>query len=125
MSPGAASSYGAQVRVEVVRSGGFAGRVLRWSVVVEELPDPVASEVRALLDDAPSWPEEPSAGAPAGPLTGRPGGVPDGFRWRVLTDAPAQGLEVAFSEPPPEPAQRLLDLVRGSADGGLPGPRAG
>ncbi len=98
-----AAPYGARVRVEVVRSGGFAGRVLRWSVVVEELPDGVASEVRSLLDQAPTWP----APAPAAPS--------DGFRWQVRTDAPgldAPRLDVALPEPPPEPAQRLLDLVR-------------
>ena len=92
------------MRVEVVRSGGFAGRVLRWEVDLDALPADTADEVRALLDEAPQWGEQ-------GP------GVADGFRWRVLSDTP--GLDVAFGEPGPEPAQRLVDLVR---SGSLPGP---
>ena len=91
------------MRVEVVRSGGFAGRVLRWQVDLEALPADTAEELRALLDEAPQWGEQAAGG-------------PDGFRWRVLSDAP--GLDVAFGEPGPEPAQRLVDLVRG----GSPGP---
>ena len=87
------------MRVEVVRSGGFAGRVLRWEVDLEALPADAAAELRALLDTAPQWaPPEVS--------------VPDGFSWRVVTDGP--GPDLAFGEPGPEPAQRLVDLVRSS-----------
>ena len=105
------------VRVEVVRSGGFAGRVLRWEVELDALPAETAQEVRSLLDEAPRWAD------PAGEQSGgRPGpGVPDGFRWRVLSDGP--GLDVAFGEPGPEPAQRLVDLVRGGSTG-VPGSAA-
>ena len=88
------------MRVQVVRSGGFAGRVLRWEVDLDALPTDTANEVRALLDEAPQWGEQSAA-------------VADGFRWRVLSDAP--GLDVAFGEPGPATAQRLVDLVRGGS----------
>lgn len=97
--------YRARMRVEVVRSGGFAGRVLRWEVDLDALPADTADEVRALLDEAPQW--------------GEHAGVPDGFRWRVMSDGP--GLDVAFGEPGPEPAQRLVDLVRSGRPAGPPG----
>ena len=109
--PGHGPSYRAVVRVEVVRSGGFAGRVLRWSVDVDELDADTATELRGLLDQAPDWDAAGAAAEDAAP-TARGGGVPDGFRWRVLSDVPAGGLDLAFAEPVPGPAQRFVDLVR-------------
>lgn len=91
------------MRVEVVRSGGFAGRVLRWAVDLDQLPVETAAELRTLLDEAPGW-----SGPPAR-------AVADGFRWRVVSDEPLPGLDLAFGEPAPEPAQRLVDLVRGGS----------
>ena len=85
------------MRVEVVRSGGFAGRVLRWEVDLDALPADRAAELRALLAEAPGWSAPPTS-------------VADGFSWRVRTDGPEP--DVAFGEPGPEPAQRLVDLVR-------------
>jgi hypothetical protein len=87
------------MRVEVVRSGGFAGRVLHWAVDLEDLPADTASELRGLLAEAPHW-----AGH-----DGHRAGPPDGFRWRVVTD---DHVDLAFAEPAPEPAQRLVELVR-------------
>lgn len=80
-----------------MRSGGVAGRVLRWELDLDAVAGDTAAELRALLDQAPAWQDE------AAP-------VPDGLRWRVLSDGP--GLDVAFGDPGPEPAQRLVDLVR-------------
>ncbi len=127
------------MRVEVVRSGGFAGRVLRWSVEVDELPTESASELRRLLDEAQSWagPQQggtaaaappavtpaaatpaavtPAAVTPAAPPPAAPPPAADGFRWRVVAEAPEQSLELAFSDPASGPARRLVDLVRAGA----------
>lgn len=81
----------------MVRSGGVAGRVLRWEVDLDAVAGETADELRALLDQAPAWQDGAAA-------------LPDGLRWRVLSEGP--GLDVAFGDPGPEPAQRLVDLVR-------------
>ena len=88
------------MRVEVARSGGFAGRVVRWSVQTDELPAETAAEVRGLLAEAPAWSSEPQGA--------------DRFRWRVTASRPDE-LDVAFSDPGPEHAQRLVRLVREQA----------
>ena len=97
------------MRVEVVRSGGFAGRVQRWAVELDELPAETATEIRSLLDEAPAW---AVGDAPA---------VPDGFRWRLLSDVPAPGLDLDLGDDAPEPAQCLVDLVRVGTPGAAPG----
>jgi hypothetical protein len=102
------------MRVEVVRSGGFAGRVLRWSVEVDQLPAESASELRRLLDEAQTWAAVPRGGEARAASTS-PAPVADGFRWRVVADTPEQPLELAFTEPASEPARRLVDLVRAGA----------
>lgn len=91
------------MRVEVERTGGFAGRVVRWSVDVADLPPPAGEEVVALLASARSWGD----GADPEPGTGA-----DRFRWRLLTSGFPEDVDLVFGEPAPEPARRLVDLVR-------------
>ncbi len=84
--------------LRVERSGGFAGRTLRWSLDVDALDDDGRAEVHDLLAQAPGW----SAGQGA-----------DRFSYRVLADPPgAEPLDVRVGEPLPAPARRLVDLVR-------------
>jgi hypothetical protein len=83
------------VKVEVSRSGGLMGRTVRWAVVLEDLPDDDREAVTALLEQAPAWASGPSRGA-------------DRFTWRVRTTE----VDVSFGDPPPDPASRLVELVR-------------
>ncbi len=86
------------MRLEVERTGGFAGRTLRWSLDVDELDADSRAEVHDLLAQAPEW----GSGAGA-----------DRFSYRLVADvAGPEQVEVRFGEPLPEPAQRLLTLVR-------------
>lgn len=84
--------------IEVVRSGGFAGRVVRWEVCLDRVPPDTASELSGLVQQAPSWQAD--------------GGGGDRFQWRVHTST---SVDVAFPDPAPEPARRLIALVREQA----------
>lgn len=107
------------MQLEVERSGGFAGRTVRWSLDVDALEPEQQAEVRDLLQQAPGW-----AGS-----TG-----PDRFSYRLVTSpgpppgsaaavrpapqpgdvADRAGVDVRFADPLPEPARRLLEVVRGA-----------
>ena len=100
------------MRLDVERTGGFAGRTVRWSVDLDALDPDRRAEVHDLLAQADGWAS--SAG-------------PDRFSYRVVTSpapdqpAPEQpatarfGLDVRFADPLPEAARRLVELVRAGA----------
>jgi hypothetical protein len=91
------------VRLELERSGGFAGRTVRWSMDTDGLDPDGRAEVQELLAQAPGW----SGGD----------GV-DRFSYRLVADRQDdEPLEVSFGDPLPPPAQRLLALVRASPPG--------
>lgn len=86
------------MRVEVERSGGFAGRTVRWSLDVDALDPAGRAEVDGLLAQAAGW---------AGP------GGADRFCYRLSADPPgAPPLQVRFGEPLAAAARRLLEVVR-------------
>ena len=104
------------MRLQVERSGGFAGRTVSWRLDTDGLDPDGRAELQELLAQAPAWSTDASEGGSAGTASGpvppaRPGA--DRFSYRLVAegsdDAP---LEVRFGEPLPPPAQRLLDLVR-------------
>ena len=81
------------------RTGGFAGRTVRWSLDLDVLDPEQLAEVHDLLAQATGW--AGSAG-------------PDRFTYRISA-APAAGrpgLDVRVDEPLPDTARRLVDLVR-------------
>lgn len=99
------------MQLDVERSGGFAGRTVRWSLDVDALEPERRAEVHELLEQAPAW------GGSSGP---------DRFSYRVSV-AGAGGsagaepglvapLDVRFAEPLAEPARRLLAVVREGPD---------
>lgn len=105
------------MRVEVVRSGGFAGRTVHWEVDTADLPEPARAELHDLLAGASSWAGGTEAGA-------------DRFGYRLHATGDDQDLDLRFGEAAPPEARRLLDLVRGAAApqqadrAGAPGPHA-
>lgn len=129
------------MRVQVERSGGFAGRTVRWAVDTDDLPPAAGEELRALVAAAPAWAggsaggagpaggaaadgsaaggpvAGPVAGAAAGrPAAGAAAGAADRFGYRLrATDHGSDGageLDLRFTEPASPEAQRLLELVR-------------
>jgi len=130
------------VRVQVERSGGFAGRTVCWAVDTDDLPPAAGEELRALVAAAPAWAGGsaggagpaggavadgsaaggPVAGAAAGgpaaggPAAGAAAGAADRFGYRLrATDHGSDGageLDLRFTEPASPEAQRLLELVR-------------
>ena len=105
------------MQLQVERSGGFAGRTVRWSLDVDALEPERQAEVHELLEQAPAWggssgPDRFSyrvsvAGAGSAPGSGAPG------------PAAAGPFDVRFAEPLPEPARRLLEVVREGPDAPL------
>lgn len=101
------------MRVQLERSGGFAGSTTTWSVDVDALDPDGRAELQSLLAEAGRWPTAPARGA-------------DRFSYRLVThpgvgveagadgDGPA-GSEVRFAEPLAPQAQRLVSLVRSAA----------
>lgn len=95
------------MQLDVERSGGFAGRTVRWSLDVDALEPERRAEVHELLEQAPAW------GGSSGP---------DRFSYRVsVAGAGAEPglvapLDVRFAEPLAEPARRLLAVVREGPD---------
>ncbi len=103
------------MRVQVERSGGFAGRTVRWAVDTDDLPPAAGEELRALVAAAPAW-AGGSAGGGGGPAAGAAAGAADRFGYRLrATDHGSDGageLDLRFTEPASPEAQRLLELVR-------------
>lgn len=87
------------MRLELERSGGFAGRTVRWSLDTGTLPSEEAAAVADLAAHAASW-----GGPPA------PGSDRFAYRLRVL-DGPSP-VDVSFGEPGPPAARPLLDRLR-------------
>lgn len=86
------------MRLDLERHGGFAARTVRWSLDVDALDGPEQAEVEDLLAQAPDWPEGSGA---------------DRFSYRLVAEAPGrEPFEARFAEPLPEPAQRLLSVIR-------------
>ncbi|KAF4409528.1 MULTISPECIES: protealysin inhibitor emfourin [Streptomyces] len=79
------------MRIQVKRTGGFAGIERRAEVDTSGRPD--APEWRALAEEATAG----SSGSP-------PPGVPDGFAYEVTVD----GRTVHWADPRLTPAQREL-----------------
>ncbi len=113
------------MRVQVERSGGFAGRTVRWAVDTDDLPPAAGEELRALVAAAPAWAGGSAGGgggaaggaAAGGPAAGGPAaGAADRFGYRLrATDHGSDGageLDLRFTEPASPEAQRLLELVR-------------
>jgi hypothetical protein len=94
------------MRVELQRSGGFAGRTTTWSVDVDALDDDGRQELRSLVASAGQWAAPPEQGA-------------DRFTYRLVTEEPGVGpaasTEVSFAEPLAPDAQRLVSLLRSAA----------
>jgi hypothetical protein len=91
------------VKVAVERTGGFAGIPMRWSCDVDQLDTDLRTEVHELLAQAPAWPGATGA---------------DRFQYRLTAEQPGGSpLDVRFGEPLPEPAQRLLAVVRDAERG--------
>ncbi|MER5637351.1 protealysin inhibitor emfourin [Kitasatospora sp. NPDC002227] len=83
------------MRIQVTRTGGFAGRTLRSELDTEERPD--APHVHALAREAV-----------AGGLRGPSYGVPDGFHYEITVD----GRTVHCADPKLTDSQReLISLV--------------
>lgn len=89
------------MRVELERTGGFAGRTVRWELDTADLPQAEAAELSAMLDGAQSW---------AGPAA--PGA--DRFHYRLWVRGGERPIEVSFGEPGPAAARPLLDRLTGT-----------
>ncbi|MEP6697736.1 MAG: protealysin inhibitor emfourin [Pseudonocardiales bacterium] len=87
------------MKVELERSGGFAGRTMRWTLDTEALPHDEAAAIARLAAQAPGW-----AGAPA------PGN--DRFAYRLRIVDGATPVDVTFGEPEPAAARPLLERLR-------------
>jgi hypothetical protein len=92
------------VRVEVTRSGGYAGLVLRGELDTETLIEPERTAVESAI--------ERLAPAPA------PTAAPDRFQYRLaIAGADGASREVVFGEPdlPPELAALFSRVLRGGS----------
>jgi hypothetical protein len=87
------------VRVELERSGGYAGRTVRWSLDTDTLPREEAAALADLAAQAPSWAGPPSPGA-------------DRFAYRLRVLGDGEPVEVCFGEPGPPAARALIDRLR-------------
>jgi hypothetical protein len=89
------------VRLELRRSGGFAGITRSASVDTADLPSEEADELAGLLER--SGVLHSAAGGPA-----RAPGAPDRFRYRLVVERREERVEVAFSEEAMGPELRAL-----------------
>jgi len=98
------AAYGRRMRVQLERSGGFAGRTRTWSVDVDTLDADGRAELQALVAEAGQWAAAPDRGA-------------DRFSYRLVTEdaAVGTGSVVRFAEPLSPQAQRLVSMVRSAS----------
>jgi hypothetical protein len=90
------------VRLELERSGGLAGRTVRWSLDTTTLPGEEATAVADLAAHAATWGRPPAPGA-------------DRFHYRLRVLDAAPPVDVSFGEPGPAEARALLDRLRQGA----------
>ncbi|MDQ3570656.1 MAG: hypothetical protein M3396_08570 [Actinomycetota bacterium] len=91
------------LRVEVARSGGFAGITVRSSVDTGDLPPAEAEKVEALVDEV-DWSSLPRPGA-------RPGAA-DRFQYHLSVSGREKQVDVMVGEQEVTPAlRRLVDEV--------------
>lgn len=89
------------MRIELERTGGFAGRTVRWSLDTDELEPAEAQRIDALVTEAQSWAAPPAEGA-------------DRFFYRLRLLGDEEPVEVTFGDPTPDAARPLLALLRRS-----------
>ena len=89
------------MRLELRRSGGFAGITRSASVDTADLPSEEADELAGLLER--SGVLHSAAGGPA-----RAPGAPDRFRYRLVVERREERVEVAFGEEAMGPELRAL-----------------
>ncbi|MDQ6874430.1 MAG: hypothetical protein M3042_05110 [Actinomycetota bacterium] len=90
------------MRLELSRTGGFAGRTVRWTLDTDELAADEAARIDALVAGARSWGGPPAEGA-------------DRFHYLLRISGTEDPIEVDFGEPGPPAAQPLLDRLRRTA----------
>jgi hypothetical protein len=91
-----------RVRVELERSGGFAGRTIRRGLDTADLPSDAADQLRSLARAA-----EAMAGGPAG----GPGRGADRFTYRLQVTRGAHETTLDVAEPVPESLRPLIALL--------------
>jgi hypothetical protein len=89
------------VRLELRRSGGFAGITRSASVDTAELPSQEADELTGLVERSGVLHEPPARPA-------RAPGAPDRFRYRLVVERREERVEVAFGEETMGPELRAL-----------------
>lgn len=87
------------MRLELLRTGGFAGRAVRWTLDTDELAADEAARIGALAAQARSWSGPPAEGA-------------DRFHYVLRIAGNDDPIEVDFGEPGPSAAQPLLERLR-------------
>lgn len=91
-----------RVKVEVVRSGGFAGLTRTASVDTDQLDDAAAEELRRLCEDSELGSGRTGAPSPVPP------GAADLFQYGVTVQRGGRKVSFARSEPQLTPAERRL-----------------
>jgi hypothetical protein len=91
------------VRLELRRSGGFAGIARSASVDTADLPAEEADELAGLLERSGVLRAGRDAGRPA-----RSPGAPDRFRYRLVVERREERVEVGFGEEAMGPELRAL-----------------
>ena len=92
------------MRIEFVRSGGFAGMRLTCNVDTSDLPQEQASSLDKLVSDAGFF-ELPETLAPKSPM-------PDRFEYRLTVDGAEQSHSVVVSDAAaPESLRPLLNYL--------------
>jgi hypothetical protein len=89
------------VRLELRRSGGFAGITRSASLDTADLPSAEADELAGLLERSGVLHEPPGR-------SGRAPGAPDRFRYRLVVERHEERVEVAFGEEAMGPELRAL-----------------
>jgi len=107
---------GPHLRVQVERSGGFAGISRVWSLDTAELGPDAAARLHRLVDDVQG--AGPARDTPQPGTAGAPPDVPDAFGYRVTVarDGQTWGVDVREDQAG-EPLRTLIDHVRGVPGG--------
>ena len=89
------------MRLELRRSGGFAGITRSASVDTADLPSEEADELAGLLERSGVLHESPGRRGPTP-------GAPDRFRYRLVVERREERVEVSFGEEAMGPDLRAL-----------------